>query len=472
MQHISPNLFRRGTLFLLLFLTSFTLFAQENTYNQPQFNHLIFRPHPSQPDLMMASDSLNNTWIRGTFKADELNTDLTFQIQNAHIYSYDFYANLAGNYIELIPNIDSKKNQVKSRFAQYNFNTAYPYYYINLKQTNAINLPIVIKEQTQFVAKESFHLLRIGLYYGIAIMSIVFNFVFYFLFQDKRFLTYSLLQISIFTSLFFEDGMFYYMSNGTWEMTHLLTWNVPITSLLACFFTIYFLDIKALFNTYKLIFISLFIATFFLSAIQTLLNLDILKHMINILSFLPPFFSLILAATQFRTNVYARFLICTFGFIVLFGLGYTLYMYVNLSKFAWFDIDTFRLISNIEIISITFAIIYKVRDIQEENNGYKDQINKYLQLINTNMDTHEDTSSRIQHNVLQNILENLKISYNLTVRETEVLKCIWEGMSNQEISDKLFISISTTKYHISNLYTKLEIKNRNQALLFKNKKRT
>lgn len=52
----------------------------------------------------------------------------------------------------------------------------------------------------------------------------------------------------------------------------------------------------------------------------------------------------------------------------------------------------------------------------------------------------------------------------LTTRELEVLTFIEAGYSNQEISDKLFISIATVKRHISNIYAKLGVKSRTQAI--------
>jgi LuxR family maltose regulon positive regulatory protein len=52
----------------------------------------------------------------------------------------------------------------------------------------------------------------------------------------------------------------------------------------------------------------------------------------------------------------------------------------------------------------------------------------------------------------------------LTMREVEVLKLIESGCSNQEIAKQLFISIPTVKRHISNIYTKLGVKSRTQAL--------
>ncbi|MCB9231344.1 MAG: DNA-binding response regulator [Bacteroidia bacterium] len=53
---------------------------------------------------------------------------------------------------------------------------------------------------------------------------------------------------------------------------------------------------------------------------------------------------------------------------------------------------------------------------------------------------------------------------DLSERELDVLKLIAEGMSNQEISDKLFVSLNTVKTHTSNIYQKLDVKRRTQAV--------
>jgi LuxR family transcriptional regulator, maltose regulon positive regulatory protein len=52
----------------------------------------------------------------------------------------------------------------------------------------------------------------------------------------------------------------------------------------------------------------------------------------------------------------------------------------------------------------------------------------------------------------------------LSGREIEVLKLIEAGLSNQEIGSRLFISITTVKKHISNIYAKLDVKTRTQAV--------
>ncbi|HZU86536.1 MAG TPA: LuxR C-terminal-related transcriptional regulator, partial [Anaerolineaceae bacterium] len=52
----------------------------------------------------------------------------------------------------------------------------------------------------------------------------------------------------------------------------------------------------------------------------------------------------------------------------------------------------------------------------------------------------------------------------LTARELEVLKLIEAGQSNQEIAGQLVISIPTVKRHISNIYGKLGVESRTQAI--------
>ncbi|WP_339751315.1 LuxR C-terminal-related transcriptional regulator [uncultured Winogradskyella sp.] len=52
----------------------------------------------------------------------------------------------------------------------------------------------------------------------------------------------------------------------------------------------------------------------------------------------------------------------------------------------------------------------------------------------------------------------------LSKREYEVLKEVTLGLSNQEIAEKLFVSESTIKTHVSNLFLKLNAKRRTQAI--------
>jgi len=52
----------------------------------------------------------------------------------------------------------------------------------------------------------------------------------------------------------------------------------------------------------------------------------------------------------------------------------------------------------------------------------------------------------------------------LSDREMEVLQLISEGHSNAEIGERLFIAETTIKTHVSNLFVKLDVKRRTQAV--------
>jgi len=52
----------------------------------------------------------------------------------------------------------------------------------------------------------------------------------------------------------------------------------------------------------------------------------------------------------------------------------------------------------------------------------------------------------------------------ISEREYEVLTLMASGLSNQEIANKLFVSLPTIKTHSSNLYGKLDVQRRTQAI--------
>jgi len=54
--------------------------------------------------------------------------------------------------------------------------------------------------------------------------------------------------------------------------------------------------------------------------------------------------------------------------------------------------------------------------------------------------------------------------WNLSNREYEVLQLIVKGKSNLEIAESLFLSVSTIKTHASNLFVKMNVKSRAQAI--------
>lgn len=57
----------------------------------------------------------------------------------------------------------------------------------------------------------------------------------------------------------------------------------------------------------------------------------------------------------------------------------------------------------------------------------------------------------------------------LTERELDVLRLLADGLSNQQIGEKLFIGIKTVKTHVSNILAKLQVEDRTQAAVLAHK---
>ena len=62
--------------------------------------------------------------------------------------------------------------------------------------------------------------------------------------------------------------------------------------------------------------------------------------------------------------------------------------------------------------------------------------------------------------------KQLQARTQLSKREQEVLELISLGKTNSDISDTLFISVRTVKFHVSSILTKLNVRNRTEAALW------
>ncbi len=112
------------------------------------------------------------------------------------------------------------------------------------------------------------------------------------------------------------------------------------------------------------------------------------------------------------------------------------------------------------IISIVFGfkkyVAYKK---EQEKLIVKMQQELQSVLLGANIQAQNKKTQNTNSSITDKI-KHLTTKYNLTDRESDVLLHITKGFNNQQIADELFISINTIKYHIRNLYEKLDIKKR------------
>ena len=82
----------------------------------------------------------------------------------------------------------------------------------------------------------------------------------------------------------------------------------------------------------------------------------------------------------------------------------------------------------------------------------------YHKTFITVLDRDDDGMS--DRRTLKDRINDVCEQYKLTPRERELMELIYAGMSNKEIAETLFLSESTVKTHIYNIFRKLEVKNR------------
>lgn len=102
-------------------------------------------------------------------------------------------------------------------------------------------------------------------------------------------------------------------------------------------------------------------------------------------------------------------------------------------------------------------------------NIFKENMKRAFQAIT---DGQIWVSRKVAHSLLNDLLEKdeegkypkIQSAYNLSGREIEIIQAIASGLSNLEISDKLFISEKTVKAHTNHIFKKMGVKNRTQAV--------
>lgn len=74
-------------------------------------------------------------------------------------------------------------------------------------------------------------------------------------------------------------------------------------------------------------------------------------------------------------------------------------------------------------------------------------------------------SSSIARKVVSSFNSFRQPAANLTKRETEVLDLLCKGKSYKVIADELFISPDTVRYHLKNIYKKLQVNSKYEAMM-------
>ncbi len=98
-------------------------------------------------------------------------------------------------------------------------------------------------------------------------------------------------------------------------------------------------------------------------------------------------------------------------------------------------------------------------------SGYITKSANYMELL-TALEEIVKGGAPMSSRIARMVIDNFHVNPNspLTRRETEILQLIAEGKTYTQISEELFISKETAKTHIKNIYSKLQVNSKSEAI--------
>ncbi len=122
---------------------------------------------------------------------------------------------------------------------------------------------------------------------------------------------------------------------------------------------------------------------------------------------------------------------------------------------------------NSDIIMVTVyedsEMVYEA--LKSGASGYITKSANYMELLSA-LDEITKGGAPMSSKIARMVIDNFHLNPNtpLTKRETEILQLISEGKTYTQISEELFISKETSKTHIKNIYSKLQVRSKSEAI--------
>ncbi|QTE23222.1 LuxR C-terminal-related transcriptional regulator [Polaribacter cellanae] len=385
------------------------------------------------------NNGLNNGvyWFRISNLSSKKNT---IQIPNYRIYKAKLYqGNKTVNPIE------------KERFLTFQTESNATIY-IKVTATREALIPIEVQKTSVFLKKEKGSFLFIGFYYGFAFVIILINLFYYINFKEVTFLYYALFLMMISLGFLISDGIFLLYEVSQKIINSIEVFNHFLVVVFSMLFASSYLQLDNYYPKSK--HFVLVLCGFVLLFGCTFLITD--NHVYYVIMELFVFTTLIyywtVALILFKKNLFTKVFVVAYFFILVLGisfyvtklLGIPVLITINQLKFGGF----------FEMVLLSFAVIYRMKTLQVENTKMREEIVLYSKEIKSLSEELKKTSESPV---------SILMEANLSAREQKILHLISEGKTNKEIAEQLNISVNTVKYHVKNIYDKLNIKSRREA---------
>lgn len=433
-------------LYIILFLWFVIGFSQTEVYYLKDSKNVFNKESIKNADFNLLEETILEKHSNAAywFKIPAFKTDSKFIFRI--VYDRIYKANAYQNSLKL----EELKNQ---RYLSYKISRENDVF-IQVQPKLHSYIPIQFNSEEDAIFKEKNQLILNSFYYGFAFLIIIFNLFYYFLFKDDAFLYYSLFLITIVFGVFTMDGMLNFYNMNKFVNDFFMILNYTLMAYFSSKFMNSYLFLDAVYPRIKKFsyLIGVVIIAFGILFLVTenfyfLLSVSILVFALLLMYW-------IISVLLFKRNLYTKILMIAYVILLFSGIDFFVLKFLDLSVI---DINstTIKIGAFLEMIILSVAVLYRMKTLKADNEYMRKEIISYsIELKNLSNEISEE-----KHNINKN-LETV-----LSAREDEIFKLIIDGKTNKEVASELNISVNTVKFHVKNIYEKLHIKSRKEALL-------
>jgi DNA-binding CsgD family transcriptional regulator len=342
-------------------------------------------------------------------------------------------------------------------------------YYLQIPPRSSVNIYFKIDHRTTSYFSYNFRTIdnfgdamfldyfNVGLFYGFAFMAIIFVFLFYVALREELFLRliyfYGFL---IFMHLSHDGFINSWIGNDELAIVldSFMDWGLAIAVIV--FSRIYlrskehFSYDKWLLNIMGVV-VSLFFILFLSTRDFIYFSIGDIIMMLIITNYIIQ--SIILSRKYFSARI---FLV---GMSVVFFSGWLSLIPYNFGYpdffFPYFVVKFTLLFAGIVIL---FGLAFYSRARRSTNVSYESRLETFASSVSSLKSELAIKSGKFSLDI--NNLEAFRNKFGLSKRESEVILEVVNGLTNVQVSEKLFVSVNTVKFHLKNIFVKLEVSNR------------
>lgn len=302
--------------------------------------------------------------------------------------------------------------------------------------------------------------LKQGLYYGIAMMMLVLNLFLFRSFRDLSYIYYAGLLVSLVLIIAVLDGVLYSILS---EVLYLFVFDFMLHFVAIIFlstFSIHFLDLKTYLPNYiKLIYAMLGVMAFFYG-IYYLTDSSIWFIYGEFTGVFILLLCCIAGFLMLKKSKFAIFFVSSYSLMILVFLLFAISVYIP-SLGIKANLDYLKIGSILEMCILTYGVSSRIKELDNQKFAVELDLQKVGQELKFFKEGY--TKGKVTVNELK--LVNFSNYYGLTKQEVRVVLLLLKGNTNNEIAEKLFISQSTVKFHVKNIYAKSGVHKRGDLLV-------